>query len=61
MTGTETTTEPLAHEPSTAPGVLTPDEQEHIREAAQETAASWPPMSDELAKLTRRLLRGGVT
>ena len=54
MSSTDASTQPRRPEPARA---LPPEERERIRAAAQKTAGSWPPMSDELVKLTRNLLR----
>ena len=61
MSSTEASTPPRRPEPSHRARALPPEERDRIRAAAQQTAASWPPMSDELVKLTRNLMRTART
>lgn len=69
MTGTEpppAVTGRRAAEPEEVPphpgrfDALTEAERARIREAARQAAASFPPMSDELARLVRRTLTGAA-
>ncbi|BEH01867.1 hypothetical protein brsh051_11480 [Brooklawnia propionicigenes] len=61
MSSTDESTQPRRQEPARRPRALPPEERERIRAAAQETAGSWPPMSEELVKLTRNLMRTART